>query len=344
MSKQRLLGVKSLFKETIFDDVETLKSMSSMALISSLVEGCDWRADSATTIEFDGGEIYTTDRDNRTFKILEIPAQAGVAHSGAALSRLDLDSDGVLTLNAFTGQMTELEKMNGNVQIGIVSHFDGVNIDEEFTTISALFGASPTSNQDMFATGDKHQSGLEVIFNADLTIGLSVGTWMSPFAQEFHNCPEQPYINSLPAISIIGGDANTSFARSWYGNTDRLGVLSAFTTTLDPTVYDDPALAPAVGAPLGVLAGLESQNIYLTGAKSKDGYRLIAEYGRIKYAKIADAQDAAINEYNTRGHALSVDGGFSVGMISLWQGATDLTNPVHALFTAPPSILTTTKS
>jgi len=324
--------------------VKTLKEMFSLSLMTSLMSGGDWRKDSDTTIEVDPIEIYVADRDNRTFKILKLPAQSGVAHSGSALSRLDLDSNGLLTLNAFSGQMTEKEKMEGNIQLGIVSHFDGVNIDEEFTTISAIFGVSATSNQDMFATGDKLQSGLEFIKNANLTFGLTAGTYMSPFAQQFHICPEQPYINSIPAIATMGGDANTSFARIWYGNTDRLGVLSAFTTTLDPTVYDDPTIAPTAGAPSGSLSGLESQNIYLTGAKSKTGYRLIAEYGRIPYPKIADAQAAAINEYNTRGHALNVDGGFSIGIVSLVQSATDLTNPTHALFTAPPSILTTTKA
>lgn len=337
----------ALLTKTLFDPggPDIYEQIFSLSLITALISGGDWRADTASTIEIDEREVFIADRDNRTFKILTRPAVTGIAHSGNAVSRIDLDSNGDPVLQSFTGQMTELEKMNGNIQLGIVSHFDGVNIDEEFTTISAVFGADPTANQEVFATGDKLQNDMELLFEvADLTFGLAGGSYISPFAQEVHNCPDQPYQISQVPISVAGVDANTSFARSWYGNTAQVGSLSAFVSTIDPNAWDDPTLTPGASAPSGTLSGLESQNIFFTAAKSKTGFRIIAEYGRIKHAKLQDAIDAALNEHNSRGHALNLDGSFGLGTLSLRNGATDLTDANYAALTKPPSILRTTRA
>lgn len=321
-----------------------LERITALGSISSLVSGCDWRADTASTIEIDAGEIFISDPTNETFKYVKITAKSGVTHSGTAISRIDIDSNGNVTVPAFLGQMSEATKVAGNVQIGIVSHFDGVNIDEEFTTISAVIGMSIPGNQDMFATGDRRIRGLDIVLNANLTFGMDLGSYINPFAQEFHVTPAEAFLINLPALATIGSSSNSSLALSWFGNTAQVGSLSGFTTLLDPDSWDDPDIAPGSGSPDGTLTGLESQNIFISAANGKAGLRVIAQYGRIRYAKIEDAVAGAASEFGSRKHATNLDGGFALGMVSLKQGATDMTDTAQAVAHPPASILTTVRA
>lgn len=331
---------ETLYKDSIASRTRLMETMFARGLISSRVQGIDFRMDSDETIEVDSGEIFVSDPTNQNFKFQKVNGGSGITHPSGVASRIDILANGSIDVISFTGQMTELEKVQGKVQIGVIGHANLTDIDSEFTTISALFGMSIPGNQDMFANGIRSVSGLELVLNADLTFGAKAGVFIDPLAPEIFNCPEQPYRNATIAVSQFGVDVNTQMFRSWFGNAGIGGFRLNGTpiSTVDAAVWDDPIVVPGVGsAPTEVLSGLESQNISVHIAQSKTGQSVILQYGRIKYPKIADAVIGA--QLQIRDNIPVVKGTRFAGLISLWRGATDMTDPTHAFFTSPNTIL-----
>lgn len=334
----RILG--DIYRNDLEDRVDLLEDISAASVATSLVSGGEFRTNSSDDklVDLDPMIIFDPNQipENR---FISIPGQTGVAPPVTAqVVRITATKDDGYKLEPFVGHLTEIEKVQGEVQTGVLARLNLVNINNEFVTISSIFGMSPPGNQDMFGTGIRIIDGLGLILNADLTLGERSGLYLDPLAPERFICPEQPFIVPVSTITQYGVDTDTLMFRQWFGNGDPLvpKVLGAI-TTIDPSSWDDPTIAPTDGAPSGTMLGLEAQNISVHVAKSKLGVSCGLEYGRIKYAKISDAVEDATNQ--SRIHGVNVRGTRFAGIISLWNGATDMTDPTHAQYTPPISAL-----
>lgn len=326
--------------------VGLLEDNEAASLITGVVIGGDFRANAGddSKLDLDAITIYDPNQPPAQ-RIFTIPEQLAVTPPAGVVIRITATKAAGYILESFTGHLTETEKIDGKVQTGIFTKLNGTNIDNEFVTVSAVYGSTKANNADIFGKGIVLLDGLDIILNSDLTFGAEAGSFFDPLAPSFHSTPKEPYNALQAAVTAFGVDANTTMFRQWYGNAGETNPkISGFISTVDPSVYDDPTIAPTDGAPSGSMSGQDSQNISIHLAKSKTGIRCGIDYDRINYSAPLTFDDAkAAATVQSFDHGVNVLGTRFSGNISVKFGTTDLSDTANAVWTHPQGSLVTTR-
>lgn len=326
--------IKTQYENNSDAEVFVNKSLINSNLLSSHADGFQVTVNTGNSalIDVAAGSIYVTALNGpvgSTGSVVPKAPQIGIAHPAGAVSIVVLDSAGTVTIEPFTGQLSQADKRAGKVQIKIISHLGGLTtspVDTTFTTFSALFGDTPALNDKLFADGIISQSGLGIVRNADLTIGRDAGNEENPLA------PNRFLTPNAPRNVVFTANPLVTFFHSWMGNDINSLNISSFVTDLDPNSWDDPLLAPGTGSPNGTLSGNEAQNFPIHEAISDSGTRFAIQHGRIKYATVAAAASGAVAEMKRINH-LQILGTAFRGMLSVARGELNLLT--GAVFTPP---------
>ena len=299
-----------------------LKTLNA-SLITSLVDGGEVTINADTTkLDIASMNIYPTDHTDRANATGGLIAVSGVTLSILAgpAQRVQVTSAGVVQVVLFTGNLTQKEKLNGLVQLAVVSSANLVNADGVAVTISALYGSSPDSTAALFAAGTKIFSGGTLVLNTDLTIDRVITTQFDCFAPNFYVDPKNAYEVTFSRVDVI---SFTGAYQDGSGGT----TLVAPTTILNVNFVDDST------GTLDALSGNEAQNFRVYEVGFVGQQRFLIEHGQTTHPNLATAVSAAEADSESHNTSIFAVGTIFRGYISVARAATDLLD--DAVYTKP---------
>lgn len=293
------------------------------SLITSLAKGCEVTINGDTTkLDIAVGSIYITDHTDKVQASGSLISVAAVtiAITASEVQRVQITSGGVVQVVPFTGNLTLKEKINGLVQIAVVSSLNLVDADGVAVTISALYGSSVDSTAALFAAGTKVLSGGILILNTDLTMDRVATTQFDCFAPNFYTDAKNAYevTFSEELVFSFGG----AYQDGSGGTT-----LVAPGTSLNVTKVDDGS------GTLDDLSGNEAQNFRVYEIGFVGEQRFIIEHGQTTHANLAAAVNAAESDSEVHNTSIFAIGTIFRGYISCPRAATNLLT--DAVYTKP---------